>query len=503
MLAEISQTRWLCLFALLSGCNGVDSEAAPDKQAFLEHVECWFEVPEDNILVECHYMHVPQDYANTAGRWIYFPVIKLSDSTQQPAESPILHLGGGGPGSPMGFWPGMEADWIFDRYRGLVTGTARELYIIDPRGVGYGDPSLTCFEYLDMIEGVLAKAGSIEEENRLSAQAYDLCRLRLEQQGVDFSRYHSVAVARDMEALRRQLDIEMWNLYGVSYGTRYAQVMARDYPGSVESMILDAATFPDIKYTERAGADFLRSFERLFNYCEHDSSCSTRLGDIRGRFWALVESLENNPPEFVVPDPYSGQDITVALTGVRFLNAYFNALYDADFYPQLPDIVDSLEHRDLGEFENVLILWLYFIMDRDYGDGAAIAHYCHEEAPFVDIDKTIANLQVLPELIRDVAVQELQATFRQCRRWNIAPAAQLESQPVNTSIPTLFLHGALDPVLPVEDLEHQMSTFTSSATIVFDDISHTIIGLHPCSIEIANNFYRYKLSFRDNVSCEL
>jgi pimeloyl-ACP methyl ester carboxylesterase len=306
-----------------------------------------------------------------------------------------------------------------------------------------------------------------------------------------------------MEALRRQLDIKMWNLYGVSYGTRYAQVMARDYPGSVESMILDAATFPDIRYTERAGADFLRSFERLFDYCEHDSSCRNRLGDIRGRFWALVESLENDPPDFVVPDPYSGQDITVALTGVRFLNAYFNALYDADFYLQLPDIVNSLEHRELGEFENVLILWLYFIMDRDYGDGAAIAHYCHEEAPFVDIDKTIANLQVLPELIRDVAVQELQATFRQCRRWNIAPAAPLESQPANTNIPTLFLHGALDPVLPVEDLENQMSTFTSSANIVFDDISHTIIGVHPCAIEIANSFYRYKLSFRDNVSCEL
>lgn len=503
MLAVLNRMGWLMLAMLASGCSASETLSVPEKQLFLEEVECWFDIPRSRLEVRCHYMHVPQDHANTSAQWIYFPVIKVSDRRENAVKSPILHLGGGGPGNPMGFWPGADTGWIFDRYRGLVSATGRDMYIIDPRGVGYTEPALACYEYVDMIEGVLPENVSIQEENRLTTEAYRRCRSRLEGQGVDFSRYNSATVSRDMEALRKLLGIEKWNLYGVSYGSRYAMVMARDFPDSVESMILDAATFPDINYTERAGHDFLQSFERLFRFCENDSDCNNRMGDIRPRFWALVERLEENPPRFVIPHPYTGEDMRVALTGIRFLNAYFNALYDAEFYPQLPEYVASLEQGELGQFEIVLILWIYFIMDRDYGDGAAIAHYCHEEAPFVDLDRTIANLALLPELIREVAIVEVQATLRQCREWGITPATRIENLPITTDIPTLFLHGALDPVLPVEDLERQMKTFLNSDSVVFDDISHTVVGLHPCGTEIASKFYDHKLAFRDNVSCDL
>lgn len=45
----------------------------------------------------------------------------------------------------------------------------------------------------------------------------------------------------DLEAVRRTLRIERWDIYGQSYGTFFAQTYAQMYPSSVRSMILDSA----------------------------------------------------------------------------------------------------------------------------------------------------------------------------------------------------------------------------------------------------------------------
>ena len=501
---------------LLSACGGINDESAPKsldqqsvsqqtvtKEIGLESVQCWFDFPHSLTETECFFMHVPQDHARVEGLRVYFPVVRISDKSKKAHKTPVLHLGGGGPGNPMGFWPGEDASWIWEMYKGLAVNTGRDLYIIDPRGTGYTDPALSCFEYAELIEQMLGQTLSIEEENARSLDVYQVCRERLEERGVDFSFYNSLSVARDVELLRFALGVAQWNLYGVSYGSRYAQIIAREYPFSVESMILDAATFPDIRYVERSGGDFMRTFERLFNYCDADAFCAGRFEDVRGSFWALVEELERNPLEYQISHPFSGQWMDINITGMRFLNAYFNALYNAEYYAALPDIIESLTEGELGEFEDALFEWVYYLLDPDYGDAVAIAHFCNEEAPFVNLDRALVSLNALPPIVRGVAEAEMQAAFQQCADWQITPAGSIESQSVVTFIPTLFLHGTLDPVLPVEDLDSRMSTFKNSAKVVFDDISHTVVGVHPCGVEVARTFYDSKLKFRDFISCDL
>lgn len=191
-------------------------------------------------------MHVPQDVQNSEGLWIKFPVIKIVSLSVTPTQSPVLHLGGGGPVNSLGFWLDADVDWIWDRYRGFAVGSDRDLYIINPRGIGHTNPALSCFEYAEM-----------------------------------------------------------------------------------------------------------------------------------------------------------------------------------------------------------------------------------------------------------------KMTFKQCDDWNIQPASIFQSQAVMTDIPTLFLHGALDPVLPVEDLEDQMGTFKNSDKVIFDDLSHTVVGVHPCGMEISRAFFDHKMNFMDYVSCDL
>ena len=352
-----------------------------------------------------------------------------------------------------------------------------------------------------MIEEALAENLTIQEESSRSMEAYGICRDRLIAQGVDLSLYNSRTIARDVDQLRQELGIERWNLYGVSYGTRYAQTIARDFPETVESMVLDATTFLGINYTERSAEDLLQTIERLFAYCEADKACRDPLGDVRQRFWRLASSLSTNPPLFIVDHPYYNEEIPVVLTGDRFLNAYYLALYDAGFYSDLPDIIVSLESGKPGKFESAIENWIHYVLDREYSDGSAIAHYCFEEAPFVSFEMALENTAVLPPLIRDMMVEGLVFSEKQCQDWGVIGAGSIENEPVVTSIPTLFLHGELDPVLPVEDLWDQSRNFENSDRVIFKDISHGIIGAHPCGVELAREFFDHKLKFRKNITC--
>ncbi len=435
------------------------------------------------------------------GKWIAFSVVKISAGLDQSTKSPVIHLGGGGPGNPIGFWPGIDVTSLWELYQGMSVDSDRDLYIIDPRGVGQSEPALECYEFVDMIEVELAKQLTNIEENHNALEAYNACRSRLQKEGFDLAQYNSANVARDVEQLRKTLNIEQWNLYGVSYGSRYAQTIAREFPHGVESMILDAATFPEIRYAERSAQAYLQTLERLFEYCENESTCSKSGGDVRKRFWDLVNQLNARPISYDINHPYRDGRIEILLTGNRFSQAYYYALYDASFYEKLPAILQSLENGFPGEFREPLYDWLSYIVDREYADGSAIAHFCFEEAPFVDFDQAIANTISLPIEIKDMVADGLDYSRTQCQQWGGQVAEEIENQPVKTDIPTLFLHGALDPVLPVEDLDAQMQHFSQSDYQVFDDIAHGIVGVHPCGIELAREFYDNKLRFRETVTC--
>jgi pimeloyl-ACP methyl ester carboxylesterase len=83
----------------------------------------------------------------------------------------------------------------------------------------------------------------LEEANAIEVEAMLRCRDRLIQEGIDLSAYNSAASAADVNDLRIALGYDQVNLYGVSYGSRLALTVMRDYPGILRSVILDS-TYP-------------------------------------------------------------------------------------------------------------------------------------------------------------------------------------------------------------------------------------------------------------------
>lgn len=60
-------------------------------------------------------------------------------------------------------------------------------------------------------------------------------------EGIDLAQYNSVRIAADVDAARQALGYERIVFYGASYGAQLDQHFMRDFPDSLESVVLDGA----------------------------------------------------------------------------------------------------------------------------------------------------------------------------------------------------------------------------------------------------------------------
>ena len=122
------------------------------------------------------------------------------------------------------------------------------------------------------------------------------CRDDLVDEGVDPSRYNSVASAADVADLRMALGYDRWNLLGVSYGTRLAQTVLRTHPEGVRSVILDSV-YPTASDSLAELPDQMQAaFDHFFAACRADPACDGRYPNLEARFAALVDRLRRASP---------------------------------------------------------------------------------------------------------------------------------------------------------------------------------------------------------------
>lgn len=171
-----------------------------------ERADCPFDSDAD---VECGYLTVPENRTKADSPLIQLAVAILY-APDGSTELPIVFLEGGPGGSSLAEFSAEEWDFPFTRNRDLI--------FIDQRGTGYSIPTLDCPELSD-------------ETYDLSQENPEMdCRERLVAEGVDLTAYNTTENAADIAALRSALDIEAWDLLGVSYGTRLALDVMRFHP---------------------------------------------------------------------------------------------------------------------------------------------------------------------------------------------------------------------------------------------------------------------------------
>ena len=91
--------------------------------------------------------------------------------------------------------------------------------------------------------------------------------------------YTTPALADDVADLATAFSLPSINLYGVSYGTRWALEVMRRHPGLVRAAVLDGVYPPQVNGEQNEPEIVRRAFEQLYADCAADAVCRERHPD--------------------------------------------------------------------------------------------------------------------------------------------------------------------------------------------------------------------------------
>lgn len=277
--------------------------------------------------VECGTMQVPENWAETTGRQIYITYVVLKSTSPTPKQDPILYLEGGPGGSAL-ISIDAYASQIFDEMR-----EDRDIVLFDQRGTQFSSPLKCSVLTVDDLFSLGSGSGSGGSDPDLTG-SYDedqlmtdarlaigadtrRCVHELTASGVDLRQYNSVASANDAVALMNALHYPIYNLFGISYGTRLALVMMRDHPNAgFRSVVLDSSFPPEIPGFERFVTEAHEVVMQLFADCKLDPVCNDAYPNLKERFKVLLHNAEAAPIEGANGTRVTALDLVEVVTSI-------------------------------------------------------------------------------------------------------------------------------------------------------------------------------------------
>src|SRR5262249_4860590 len=342
-----------------------------------------------------------------------------------PPPEPIIYLEGGPGGSVLkDFGP-----YVTGKEYAAFWLAQHNLVLFDQRGEGLSEPSLDCSETEKLKIDILDEPLTPAEESQQYVDAVLQCHDRLQEDGIDLSQYNSAASAADVEDLRSVLGYDKVNIYGISYGTRLALTMMRDFPDHLRSVVIDGVLPIQTNLLAAVPLDAQHDFETLFKGCAVDDTCNSAFPNLDKVFYDLVAQLNKKPINVRIKNNDTGKAYRWVVTGYRFLDTVFGSLYSSEFIPYVPLMIYQVKNGNysllsfIGGFLNFTYL----------STGMYYAVECNEEVPFEnqdDIKKTLAKVKAE---FKTEFPPDAELTI--CDAWGAPTPDPKENVPVKSDIP--------------------------------------------------------------------
>ncbi len=461
----------------------VTSDIPAAEEAFQE-APCPFGTQAGSPLgaARCGSLTVPADYEDPSAGTFELAVAVFPASGERTSDVPVVYLDGGPGGKAL---EGLE-----------VSGGAfleplnesRDVVIFDQRGVGFSQPAYDCPETRELTRELISQALPIAEENERYLDALQTCRGRLVVEGIDLSLVNSAANAADIDRLRIALGHEQWDIYGVSYGTRLAQNVMRDFPDGVRRVVLDSAYPLEVDLFASIPASSDRAFRLLLDSCAADIACSKHYPDLENTLTQAFDRLSASPAPGDASFSLDGDVVDTLITGERLASLMFEAFYQTDVIPWLPEIITEAAQGNVEPAN--LMLSNSLINDAFISIGMHYSTRCQDEAPFTTEEALSASVEAHPLFAR---LQDHERTFAadvldSCAVWDVPPSPPVENEPVRSDIPTLVLAGEFDPITP-PSLGAAVAANLSNATFIeFPAVGHGVLNEGECGASIVASF---------------
>ena len=416
--------------------------------------------------ISCGRLLLPENrQTQENGRLVELFVLRLQ-AEAEAGNAPILHLAGG---------PGDAASAELSLWLESSLQRDFDIILVDQRGTGFSLPSLDCPEYSEPAGGEWARA----------------CRKRLEAQGVDLSRYHYQSVVWDFHDLLLALELDEVNLYGQSYGSRLALLLAKLAPERIRAMVLDGVYPPPKSDLEEFAYNAERSLERLFADCQADAACDALYPDLRVMFYRVVDEMNAAPPELY----HLGESTGRAMSGDQFLAWTIEALRHKDALPILPALIAGF---DAGGFD-MFVLINAFVQaphwnDGDFhSEGFELSLRCSEGAALAASQGAIGDRLDVSNAVSRVVEPLLQHIRDLCVIWKVPAAPEMIAQTASSDVPALLLSGAFDSATPPRWADFAAARLSRSWQFVFPNVGHGVLYSAACATELTRAFLDHPL----------
>jgi pimeloyl-ACP methyl ester carboxylesterase len=422
------------------------------------------------------YLQVPENRKKNDSKLIQLPVYIFKCRSKTPQPDPVIYLVGGPGSSILGAVPYMNYYQYLDD---------RDFILLEQRGTTYAKPHLACPEWAQAVYQSRLPGLTDEQLDSLLRQAALDCRDRLLGENIDPQGYNTQEIAADVEALRQTLGIEQYNLLTLSYGTKIAQTLLRDYPEGIRSVVMDSPLPLEVNYDEESVGHLLESWDLIFRDCSSDSDCNKLFPNLKERFFEFLQEKTDRPQRLVVTNPTSGEEEVFYLKGKDL----FLLLSPGSTY-EVADVPFEVHKLLSGDWSTIREIVASFF--KGPGDGAGmgmrLSVWCAEESPFNDKNRIEAESRAYP------AIKGLSpAVFKTevCDAWGVKRVPLKENQAVNSDIPVLLISGEYDNETPVKWAQQMQQNLPNSHHIIFKGWHHTPTTYwnNHCGMNAANAFF--------------
>ena len=407
--------------------------------AELDESGCVLETPGvSKRYAQCAALKVPLDPEAPEGDRIELFVARIPARSANPEPDPLVLIAGG---------PGQSTVDFYMRTRGAFGPVRRDrdIILVDQRGTGRSAAGFRC-ELPEDIDFLIA------DGEGLDAMVAD-CLAGLERDPRFFT---TSAAVRDLDAVRRELGIDRWNLYGVSYGSRVAQHYLRRYPDHVRAVVLDGVVPPTLALGPDIALNAQAALDGIFERCALDDECAMRFGDLASVFDELMSEIKDSPVSVARRDTATGEIEETLVTREYLMGVTRLFSYSAASAALLPLIIDEAAS---GRFE-MLLAQAELIQDNLERALSFPMHnsvICSEDYPFETVEALPGSKD---SYLGTSIVDALNAI---CAQWPKGMVDPDLKEPLVSAHPVLLLSGSNDPVTPPRYAEDVIAQALSGA----------------------------------------
>ena len=430
---------------LFANCSKPDSQPLLYQRLRL----CSSEGLDSTVL--CGTLSVFENTQTRTGRKIDLNIVVIPTVHKDAAKSPIFFFDGG-PGVAATFSAHFYADSI-NRYR-----LNHDVVLLDVRGTGQSNP-LHCRQ----LQYKKDLAQQFEEMYPIAAvkDCYDsLSKI------ADLTQYSTTNIAIDIDEVRRWLGYEKISLFGLSYGTRVAQVYMKMFPDAVESCVLWSPTTTYSKMPLYHAQFAEESLVKLFEECKADSLCSRSFPNIIEEFKSLHTKGIEKPFNY----KSEGGEKNITIPWYAFHTKIRSLMYSPSGLRALPYIIHE---SSKGNWEPFISLFPRGSSYDDYlAEGLYLCVTCTEDVPFISDEEVI-------QLTKNTFMGDYRVAQQQqaCANWNKGVVPDGFFEPLTSDIPTLIFSGYFDPVTPPSMAKQVVQTLSNGSLVTIPGMSHAYDGL--------------------------